>query len=180
MATTAAALRRPQTLLRNTRFPSGSRRPWGPAVCPEGEDGTSVPRGRTAMGTMPLTNEIDLIDPTLSPRRQWICAQLANVLPNNVVTLASNDKKTSILFTEWTGQSQKGLEAAWRREGFKPAVTPEERKKGVWVRDGIGATTTSCEGLITTVINKLTAAGFGKPIRGKMSSFNLAGCEAPS
>ena len=132
------------------------------------------------MGTMPLTDEIDLIDPTLSPRRQWICAQLANVLPNNVVTLASNDKKTNILFTEWTGQSQKGLEAAWRREGFKPAVTPEERKKGVWVRGGIGGTTTSCEGLITTVINKLTAAGFGKPIRGKMSSFNLAGCEAPS
>jgi hypothetical protein len=129
---------------------------------------------------MPLTDEIDLIDPTLSPRRQWICTQLAKVLPNNVIKIASNDPKSKVFFKEWTGQSQEGLEAAWRREGFKPAVTSEDKKKGVWIRSGGGATTTSCEGLITSVISKLTAAGFGKPIRGKMSSFNLAGCEAPS
>jgi hypothetical protein len=133
------------------------------------------------MGIMPLTNEIDLIDPTLSLRRQWICRQLAMVLPNNVVTLASNDEKTNILFKDWTGQTQKGLEKAWEeREGYRLAKTPDEKKRGVWIRDVGGATTTSCEGLITTVISKLTAAGFGKPIRGKMTSFNLAGCEAPS
>ena len=131
------------------------------------------------MGMM-LTDERDLVDPTLSPRRQWICRELAKVLPNNVITLASNDPKTKAFFKDWTGQTQENLEAAWRREGFKPSVTPDERKKGAWSRSVGGGVTTSCEGLITSVISKLTAAGFGKPIRGKMTSFNLAGCEAPS
>ena len=73
------------------------------------------------MGMM-LTDERDLVDPTLSPRRQWICRELAKVLPNNVITLASNDPKTKAFFKDWTGQTQENLEAAWRREGFKPSV----------------------------------------------------------
>ncbi len=149
----------------------------GAGGLPRGEDGTSyLERMNRAMGAMPLTDEIDLIDPTLSQRRQWICLQLAKALPNNVIRLASNDKKTSVFFEDWTGQSQSNLETAWDREGFKRATTREEKEKGVWVRNGGGPVTTSCEGLITSVISKLTAAEFGKPIRGKMSSFNLPGC----
>jgi len=130
------------------------------------------------MGTMPLTNELDLIDPTLSARRQWLCTQLAKILPNNVVTLASNDSRTRVFFEEWTGQSQKSLEDAWQfKEGFTRASTPEERKRGVWIRNGGGAVTTSCEGLIGKAVSKLTTAGFGNPLRGKMSSFNLVGCD---
>jgi hypothetical protein len=132
------------------------------------------------MGTMPLTDEIDLIDPTLSQRRQWICRQLAIAVPNKVIRIASNDPKTNIHFKAWTGHTQASLEDHWRTEGFKPAVTDDDRKKGAWVRSGGGPVTTSCEGLITSVITRLTAAGFGKPNRGKMSSFNLAGCETPS
>ena len=130
------------------------------------------------MGTIFKPDEIDFVNPYLSPRRQWICTQLAILLPNNVVTVASNDKKTKIFFEEWTGQSQSSLEDAWEnREGFKRAVTPEEKRKGVWIRSGGGPVTTSCEGLIGKVVAKLTAAGYGKPIRGKMTSFNLAGCD---
>lgn len=131
------------------------------------------------MGTIAQFNEIDFVNPYLSPRRTWICTQLAMLLPNNVVTIASNDKKTNILFEEWTGQSQKNLESTWEnKEGFRRSVTPEEKKRGVWIRDAPGAVTTSCEGLIGRLVGKLTAAGFGKPMkRGNMSSFNLPGCD---
>lgn len=129
------------------------------------------------MGTMPLTNEIDLVDPTLSQRRQWLCRQLAILLPNNVITLASNDPKTSAFFKDWTGQTQKNLEERWKAEGFTKSANPAN---GVWTRTGTGGVTTSCEGLIGQALIKLQAAGFGKPIRGKMTSFNLPGCAAPS
>lgn len=131
------------------------------------------------MGTMYQPDEIDFVNPYLSPRRQWVCTQLAILLPNNVVTVASNDKKTRIFFEEWTGQSQTNLETTWeKKENFRRAVTDDEKKRGVWIRDGGGPVTTSCEGLIGRVVGKLTAAGFGKPNRGKMTSFNLAGCGA--
>ena len=124
------------------------------------------------------TDERDLVDPTLSLRRQWLCAQLAKVLPNNTVRLASNDERTKLFFELWTGQTQKNLETAWLREGFKQAVTDEEKKRGAWVRTGGGPVTTSCEGLIGEAIRqRFTKAEFGKPNRGKMSSFNLAGCD---
>jgi hypothetical protein len=77
---------------------------------------------------MPLTNEIDLVDPTLSPRRQWLCRQLALLLPNNVVTLASNDPKTNAFFKDWTGQTQKNLEEHWKLGASRDRPTP--RKKG--------------------------------------------------
>jgi hypothetical protein len=129
------------------------------------------------MNAIPHFSEIDLVDVTLSPRRQWICKQLATLLPNNVIKVASNDPHTKVFFETWTGQSQKNLETAWENEGFKRAATSEEKKMGVWVRTGGGPVTTSCEGLITKAVKMLTAAGFGTPKRGKMSSFNLAGCE---
>ncbi len=127
-------------------------------------------------------DEIDFVNPYLSPRRTWICEQLAILLPNNAVTVASIDtmnSKKRILFEEWTGQTQAKLVAAWEsdREGFRKAVTDDEKKKGVWIRDTAGGPcTTSCEGLIGKVMSKLTAAGFGTPIRGNMTTFNLAGC----
>jgi hypothetical protein len=126
---------------------------------------------------MPQYNEIDLVDVTLSPRRQFLCRELANLLPNNLTKLASNDSKTKLFFEAWTGQTQGNLETRWEAEGFTRAVSPEEKKMGVWVRKGGGPVTTSCEGLINKAIAKLTAAGFGTPKRGKMSSFNLAGCD---
>lgn len=131
------------------------------------------------MGTLYQPDEIDFVNPYLSARRQWVCTQLAVLLPNNVVTVASNDKKTHIFFEDWTGQSQAKLVTAWEstREGFRRAETPEEKKRGVWIRDTAGGpVTTSCEGLIGSLLRKLTAAGFGSAIRGKMTSFNLAGC----
>ena len=135
--------------------------------------------------TQPTSNfdERDWINPYLSPRRQWICEQLAILLPNTVVTVASIDTQTSkgkqIFFEEWTGQSQTKLVAAWESpaQGFRKAVTPEETKRGKWIRDNPNLPcTTSCEGLINKVKSKLTTAGFGTPITGKMTSFNLAGC----
>jgi hypothetical protein len=76
-------------------------------------------RGQTAMNAIPQFSEIDLVDVTLSPRRQWICKQLATLLPNNVIKVASNDPHTKVFFETWTGQSQKNLETAWENEGFK-------------------------------------------------------------
>jgi hypothetical protein len=131
------------------------------------------------MGTIYQPDEIDFVNPYLSPIRTWICTQLAILLPNNVVTVASNDKKTSIFFEDWTGQSQTKLETAWlsSTEGFRRAVTKEEKAKGVFIRDTAGGPcTTSCEGLIGSLLRKLTAAGFGTPNRGNMTTFNLAGC----
>ena len=128
------------------------------------------------MSAMPQYNEIDLVDVTLSPRRQWICRELAKLLPNNHIRLASNDPATRLFFESWTGQSQKSLESAWEhKEGFRRAVTPEEKKRGVWIRDSGVGVTTSCEGLITQALTKLAQAGFGTPKRGKMTSFNLPG-----
>jgi len=128
-------------------------------------------------------DEQDWVNPYLSPRRTWICEQLAILVPNNAVTVASIDTPTSknkkIFFEEWTGQSQTKLVAAWEsdREGFRKSVTDEEKKRGAWIRDTAGGPcTTSCEGLINKVKSKLTAAGFGTPITGNMTSFNLAGC----
>src|SRR5262245_51379231 len=129
------------------------------------------------MGAMPQYNEIDLVDVTLSRRRQWLCRELAKLLPNNLINHASDHPRTSLFFELWTGMTQKALEDAWRAEGFTPAVTPEEKKEGVWVRKGVGGVTTSCEGLITQAISKLTQAGFGAPKRGKMGAFNLPGCD---
>ena len=130
------------------------------------------------MNANPQYTEIDLVDTTLSPRRQWLCMQLAKLLPNNLIRLASNDPHTKFFFEAWTGQTQAGLEAAWKGQGFKRPETPEEKKTGAaWVRKVGGPVTTSCEGLITKAIGQLTAAGHGTPKRGKMSSFNLAGCD---
>jgi len=82
------------------------------------------------MGTMYQFDEKDWVNPYLSPRRTWVCTQLANLLPNAVVTVRSIDNP-SIKFELWTGQSQAKLVAAWEseREGFRKAVTDEEKKR---------------------------------------------------
>ena len=107
------------------------------------------------MGTMPLTNEIDLVDPTLSQRRQWLCRQLAILLPNNVITLASNDPKTSAFFKDWTGQTQKNLEedvmltAATSRFPVQP-----RRRQGYGHLDGLGPSGFHREGLGLANMNR--------------------------
>lgn len=119
---------------------------------------------------------IDFVNPYLSPRRQFICTELAKLVPNTVVIVASKGNGTELRFQEWTGSSQSGLESAWAGQGFRKAVTPEEKKKGVWIRDGGGAVTTSCEGLINKAMAKIEAAGFGTR-RGGATSFNLGGLD---
>jgi hypothetical protein len=131
---------------------------------------------------MPPPNElsaIDFVNPYLSTRRQWVCTQLASVLPNTVTKLMSSDPATRAKFEEWTGQSQSKLETAWTNEGFKRATTPEERQKGVWVRNGDGPVTTSCEGLIGTLFRKIEAAGHGHRAKTgtAATSFSLCGCD---
>jgi hypothetical protein len=128
------------------------------------------------MGT---PSEIDFVNPYLSARRQWICTQLAILVPNPLMTIASNDAKTKSLFQEWTGHTQSGLEGHWKAEGFKKA-DDSVKEGGVWVRKGGGPVTTSCEGLIGQLFAKLQSAGLGykpgmKP--GRATSFNLPGCE---
>jgi len=126
------------------------------------------------MGTDELT-EVDFVNPYLSPRRQWICTQLAKLLPNSLVTVASNDPKTKFLFQEWTGHTQSSLEGRWKAEGFTKATDPK-KEGGVWVRKGAGPVTTSCEGLNGTLFSKIASAGFGKAAGGA-TSFNLAGLD---
>ena len=126
------------------------------------------------MGTSDDLTEVDFVNPYLSPRRQWICTQLAILLPNSVVTVASNDPKTKILFQQWTGHTQSSLETRWKAEGFTKAANPL-KEGGVWVRKGGGPVTTSCEGLNGTLFSKIANAGFGKA-SGGATSFNLPGC----
>ena len=65
-----------------------------------------------------------------------VVRQLAILLPNNVITLASNDPKTSAFFKDWTGQTQKNLEERWKAEGFTKSANPAN---GVWTRTGTGS-----------------------------------------
>lgn len=111
---------------------------------------------------------LDWVNPYLSERRQYVCTQLALALPNSLTTLASNSKATGAKFKEWTGHTQATLEAAWTREGFTKG------DNGSWTRQGGGAVTTSCEGLVGTIFGKIEAAGFGKR-KGGATSFNLPG-----
>ena len=127
------------------------------------------------MGTSDELTEVDFVNPYLSPRRQWICTQLAKLLPNSVVSVASNDPKTKFLFQEWTGHTQSGLEGHWKSEGFTKAKDPK-KEGGVWVRKGAGPVTTSCEGLNGTLLSKIASAGFGTA-KGGATSFNLAGLD---
>jgi hypothetical protein len=131
------------------------------------------------MATPGDVSAIDFVNPYLSARRQWVCTQLATLLPNTMTKLMSNDPATRAKFEEWTGQSQSGLETAWAGQGFRRSKTPDEQKRGVWIRDGGGAVTTSCEGLIGRLFNKIEAAGYGK--RDKTgtaaTSFSLCGCD---
>lgn len=122
---------------------------------------------------------IEFVNPYLSHRRQWVCTQLANVLPNTTTKLMSNDAATRAKFEEWTGQSQSSLETAWASQGFTRAKTEEERKKGVWIRNGGGPVTTSCEGLIGKLFGKIEAAGLGKRAKTgtAATSFSLCGCD---
>ena len=114
-----------------------------------------------------------MVNPYLSRRRVFILTQLANTLANTTMTLASNDPGTQLRFWDWTGQTQEGLEADWssEKQGFTKAAN------GTWTRPDTmrGApATTSCEGLIGTVMTKIEQGGFGKR-RGGATSFNLAG-----
>ena len=124
---------------------------------------------------------LDMVNPYESQLRQWVCTQLANLVPNTKTVIASNNDKTAIIFTDWTGHTQQTLETAWKSDGYRQATDQKERDlKGAWVRvTGVG-TTTSCEGFINKLVQKIKAAGFkgGKPIqdRGVLSSFNLPGC----
>jgi hypothetical protein len=131
------------------------------------------------MGMSDQLTALDFVNPYLSARRQWVCTQLAQVLPNYLTKLMSSDPATRAKFEEWTGQSQSNLERAWTNEGFTRAKTPEERQKGVWVRSGGGAVTTSCEGLIGTLFRKIEGAGFGKRAKTgtPATSFSLCGCD---
>jgi hypothetical protein len=119
---------------------------------------------------------LDFVNPYLSPRRQFVCTEMAKLAPNTVVVVASNNKATDARFQEWTGHTQKSLEDAWTREGFRKAATPEERKRGAWIRDHAGAVTTSCEGLIGKLFARIEAAGYGKR-DGNATSFNLGGLQ---
>lgn len=112
---------------------------------------------------------LDWVNPYMSERRQYICSQLALVLPNDLMSLASNSKATGAKFEEWTGQTQSKLETAWTNEGFT-----KDAKSGSWTRAGGGAVTTSCEGLVGTVFRKIEQAGYGKR-KGGATSFSLAG-----
>ena len=84
------------------------------------------------MGAADELTEVDFVNPYLSPRRQWICTQLAKLLPNSVVSVASNDPKTKFLFQEWTGHTQSSLESRWKTEGFTKATDPA-KEVGFWL-----------------------------------------------
>lgn len=116
---------------------------------------------------------LDRVNPYLSERRVLIMTQLAQVLANTLDTLASNSPATGAKFKEWTGHSQSSLEAAWAGQGFTKG------DNGSWTREGAGAVTTSCEGLVGTVFSKIEAAGLGKR-KGGATSFNLAGNKVPT
>jgi hypothetical protein len=130
---------------------------------------------------MPALDERDWVNPYLSPLRLWLMTQLANVFPNTARLLKSNDKTTQLLFTEWTGHTQSSLEKAWETDGFKRTpVDPANPKKyrPAWTRVSGNAVTTSCEGLVNKVVQKLKQNGFGGPqlkLRKPIDSFNLAG-----
>ncbi|RVT96190.1 hypothetical protein EOD42_13815 [Rhodovarius crocodyli] len=109
----------------------------------------------------------DWVNPYLSDRRQYICRQLAQALPNTVTKLSSHDG-TAAKFTEWTGHTQRSLETAWQNEGFA------KNEKGQWARDGVGAVTTSCEGLVGTIFTRIEQAKMGKR-KGGATSFSLSG-----
>ncbi|MBR0646802.1 hypothetical protein [Plastoroseomonas hellenica] len=113
---------------------------------------------------------LDMVNPYLSDRRQLICTELAILLPNTEAVIASNSKATSARFKEWTGHTQQSLEDAWKAEGFT-----KDAKTGSWTRPASGPVTTSCEGLIGQIFNKIESAGFGKRRGGGVTSFSLPG-----
>ncbi len=119
--------------------------------------------------------QLDLTNPYLSPLRQWIVSRLSADFPSSTIRIASNKKETQVQFELWTGTTQQKLVDAWIAQGFSLSPDP---KKGVYVRSGLGPVTTSCEGLINTVLQKVRQAGLGRPARSgdKLSSFNLPGC----
>lgn len=127
------------------------------------------------MSTPHQLTELDLVNPYMSPLRQWVCTQMALLAPSPAVVIASHDGRTKHLFKEWTGQTQEKLETAWRNQGFTKTNDP---KKGVWTRDGQGPVTTSCEGLIGRLLEKIRDAGFDRnpaADRGRLRSFDLPG-----
>lgn len=117
---------------------------------------------------MSQPNALDFVNPYLSARRQFVCTELAILMPNTLTTVSSNNPATAARFKDWTGHTQQSLEKAWEREGFAKGKT------GAWTRTGGGAVTTSCEGLIGKAIARIEAAGYGKR-RGNVSSFSLPG-----
>jgi hypothetical protein len=124
----------------------------------------------------------DMVNPYDSDLRQWVCTQLANLLPDVTREIRSDRKDTNVLFTEWTGYTQSGLETAWLGNGFIKSVTDIDKKVGVWVRISGVATTTCCEAVIGKLVQKIKRAGFpgGKPLkdRGVLGTFNLPGCKS--
>src|SRR5215468_5843183 len=82
------------------------------------------PIGGATMTASADVSAVDFVNPYLSARRQWVCTQLATVLPNTMIKLKSNDPATRAKFEEWTGQSQSSLESAWAGQGFRRSKTP--------------------------------------------------------
>ncbi len=111
-------------------------------------------------------------DEDLSERRFRILWDLMLTLPNSVTELKSNDKTTADQFKKWTGFTQASLEKAWEGDGFIKG------EKG-WVRLSGKATTTSCEGLILEIFNRIEKYGFGKR-KGGATAFNLANVDRQS
>jgi hypothetical protein len=123
--------------------------------------------------------EIDFVNPYLSPLRQWVCTQLANLLPDTTVKIASVKEK-KLLFTDWTGYTQADLVDKWvNKEHFTkdPAPKPGYSREAKYAAAGV---TTSCEAFINKLVQKIKKAGFknGVPLkkRDPLDSFNLPGC----
>jgi hypothetical protein len=133
--------------------------------------------------TGPQLTALDMVNPFDSPLRQFVCSQLATLLPNSVKVIYSHRKDTSMAFTEWTGYTQAGLETAWVKNGFRKATDDERKKTGrVWIRETGFAVTTSCEALVNKMVQKIKQVGYknARPLNdhGILGSFNLAGCKA--